>query len=362
MYCFNLQCGHPSGTMEDEFCRSCGAPMLLKNRYRAISELGTGSFGRTLLAVDLDGRKVAVKQRRRYEGLPGEDFGYEAEILRKLNEGAGHPQIPALLEEILDESTSTHSGHYLVLEYVEGPSLEEVFADHHPWLEQEVRRFIESLLPVVHFIHEKGVLHRDIKPKNILFRADGTPCLIDFGNAQYLAPATSRHGYGTRGFMAPEWSVEGRVYRASDLFAVGSLALFLLGADRDTIRRERPWLWRNWRVKMIGPWFRRRCRVRVTASFGTWLDGLVAQRPTERFPTAKAALAALHVGGVARKGQASMSDHLRGLQYWVSDWQGPIIAVEILLIIGLGSFVIMKRMDQPPSSYLPNESRIEHTA
>ena len=78
---------------------------------------------------------------------------------------------------------------YMVMEYVEGRNLEETLQAEGPWSEARVRALLEALLPGLATVHEAGLAAPDIKPANVMLRADGTPVLIDFGAARYAAGA-----------------------------------------------------------------------------------------------------------------------------------------------------------------------------
>ncbi|MEL7241738.1 MAG: serine/threonine-protein kinase, partial [Cyanobacteria bacterium J06573_2] len=211
--------------------------MLLNNRYQIIRTLGSGGFGETVLAEDTQmpsRRPCVIKQLRPIQDNPRvyqlvrERFGREAAILEEL--GNGSSQIPMLYAYFSDNGQ-----FYLVQEYIEGKTLTQVVQEKGLMDENSVKQILTSILPVLEYVHSKGIVHRDIKPENILTDADGKPVLIDFGAVKetlstLLTPsgnATKSIVIGTPGFMATEQSV-GRPMFASDIYSLGMTAIFLL--------------------------------------------------------------------------------------------------------------------------------------
>jgi len=158
--------------------------MLLNNRYRIIRTLGGGGFGETFLAEDTQipsNRRCVIKQLRPIQNNPQvyllvqQRFQREAAILEELGDGSN--QIPRLYAYF-----SENGQFYLVQEYIEGQTLTAKVQQQGSVSESSVKEILTSILPVLDYVHSKGIVHRDIKPDNILIRyADGKPILIDFG-------------------------------------------------------------------------------------------------------------------------------------------------------------------------------------
>jgi CHASE2 domain-containing sensor protein len=207
---------------------------VLSNRYRIIKVLGSGGFGETYLAEDIQrpGNPVCVvkhlkivSDNPRAHQLARRLFTAEAATLQKLGE---HDQIPRLLAYF-----EVNHSFYLVQELIEGPLLRDLLADCQPLSQRAVTHLLLDLLPVIQAVHDQGVIHRDIKPSNIIFReVDHHYVLIDFGAVKQIsnqltdtsARITSTVGIGTQGYMPSEQSA-GLPNFSSDLYALGVTAI-----------------------------------------------------------------------------------------------------------------------------------------
>lgn len=207
------------------------------DRYRVVRALGRGGFGVTFLARDIrlpshplcvikllhpkaTHPEVLARARERFER--------EAKTLSQLG---SHSQVPRLLDYFEQEGD-----FYLVQEYVPGHTLAKEVRQNGPLSELAVKRFVREILPVLSYLHQNQVIHRDIKPPNIIRCADdGRLVLIDFGAVKEqligleettcYAPATQF--VGTVGFAPPEQLALRPTY-ATDIFALGITCLFLL--------------------------------------------------------------------------------------------------------------------------------------
>ncbi|MFC4071646.1 serine/threonine protein kinase [Actinoplanes subglobosus] len=195
-------------------------------RYRTLRRLGTGGMGSVFLAEDPAGRLVAVKViRPEYAHEPE----YRARFRSEVNRAREVP--PFCTAEVLDADPD-HETPYLVVEYVDGPSLDEVVADQGPLTGGSLHGVAVGVAAALAAIHGAGVVHRDLKPRNVLF-ALGTPKVIDFGIARPLDP-TSFHTradqvVGTLAYMAPErldTDTDRLPTPAVDVFAWGAVVTF----------------------------------------------------------------------------------------------------------------------------------------
>ena len=210
---------------------------LLNNRYQVIQVLGAGGFGETSLAKDThlpSQRSCVIKQLKPTVINPNnhkmitQRFEREAATLEIL--GKGSDQIPELYAYFCE-----HGEFYLVQEWIQGQTLIDIVESIGNQSENTVREILVSLLSVLNYIHSQGIIHRDIKPDNIILRSrDCKPVLIDFGAVkQTISQASSpRHPtrsmvIGTPGYMPTEQAIGKPVY-ASDIYSLGLTAVYLL--------------------------------------------------------------------------------------------------------------------------------------
>src|SRR5262249_36626588 len=146
--------------------------------------------------------------------------------------------------------------------------------------ETEARRIARQLLGILRYLHERGIVHRDVKPANVLRRPDGTLVLVDFGAARAVAGVT--HGatlVGTFGYMPPE-QLGGTVDATADLYALGATLVHLVG-------RKAP-------EEILGPDLELRLdHLHVSPGFRAFLARMTARRRTARPPSTVEALLAL---------------------------------------------------------------------
>jgi serine/threonine protein kinase, bacterial len=209
----------------------------LNNRYEVIRELGDGGFGKTYLVRDCQmpsARECVLKQLKPVNNNPQmadmvqTRFQREAAILEHLGE---HDQIPRLYAYF-----SEADRFYLVEEYVEGDTLTQKVHREGPQSEAMIRSMLISLLPAMVHVHQQKIVHRDIKPDNIILRKlDGKPVLLDFGAVKETmttvmnAQGQSTHSIvvGTPGYMPAE-QLAGRPLFSSDLYSLGLTAIYML--------------------------------------------------------------------------------------------------------------------------------------
>ncbi len=229
--CVNPECRSPHNSDTAKICSSCGFQLLLRMRYRPIRVLGEGTFGQTFLAVDEDTpskRYCAVKQFH-FSSQHPEVLDKAIKLFKdegnRLDFLGTHPQIPALLAYFQQEQRL-----YLVQEFIEGLTLEQELQQG-VYNEDQIWQLLQDLLPVLKFIHQNKVFHRDIKPPNIIRRQrDGKLVLIDFGAAKLVSETHLKQGtlIGTPGYAPPEQMKDGKVDRTSDLYSLGVTCVQML--------------------------------------------------------------------------------------------------------------------------------------
>jgi hypothetical protein len=195
-------------------------------RYERVARLGRGGMGVVDLGRRADGTEVALKRLTLHGSA--EDIARarqrvqrEAEVLTRLD----HPNIVELLEVVEDGDDVT-----LVMAYLTGGTLADRVAKHGPAPAAEVERMADTLGSALAEAHRAGVVHRDIKPGNVLFDSHEVPHLADFGVASSRDDTAGLTMVGTvvgtPGFMAPEQARGEGAGQASDVFALGATLLF----------------------------------------------------------------------------------------------------------------------------------------
>jgi len=223
-------------------------PGTLLSEYRIIKLLGEGGFGLTYLALDthLD-KNVAIKEYMpsdfavRQEGntispkSAGSQNDYDWGLKAFINEA----KILAKFDDInivrVNRFFEANGTAYLVMEYCEGGCLSDRFSPEKPMQEVQVQEFLGPIMNGLQLVHEAGVLHRDIKPDNIMFRSDGTPVLIDFGAARQAIGAKSRSitTIVTAGYAPIEqYSTKGKIGPWTDIYALAAVAYACLTGTR----------------------------------------------------------------------------------------------------------------------------------
>lgn len=272
---------------------------LLNNRYRVLQTLGGGGFSNTFLAEDThmpSARRCVIKQLKPLTNDPKtyklvqERFQREAAVLEDL--GDGNNQIPKLYAYF------TEAGQfYLIQEFIEGDTLTKRVEKQGILSENEVKQLLISLLPILDYVHSRQMVHRDIKPDNIIIRSrDNLPVLIDFGavkeamNTVVNDPRNSAQSMviGTPGYM-PSEQAGGRPTFSSDLYSLGLTAVFLLTGkipqDLETDARTAEFMWRRYAPN-------------INSNLAMVLDQAIRFNARDRFGNAKAMLNALQSSNV----------------------------------------------------------------
>lgn len=267
---------------------------LLNHRYQIIQVLGAGGFGTTFLAEDTQmpsRRKCVIKQLKPIASnleiyrLVQERFEREAAILEEL--GDANDQIPRLYAYFIEEEQ-----FFLVQEWVQGQTLSQVQVEK-PLEPHQVKAILASLLSVLGYVHDRRIVHRDIKPDNIMLRQrDSKPVLIDFGAVkEAMGTVVTTEGgmgssivIGTPGFM-PSEQAAGRPLYSSDLYSLSLTMIYLLTGrfpqDLDLDPRTGDIRWQDYAPPNL------------ESNLAAVLDKAIQSHPRDRFATAGEMLSAL---------------------------------------------------------------------
>jgi hypothetical protein len=270
--------------------------------YRVVRELARGGMGVVYEAVhDQTGARVALKQILGGRGLQGEErarFQREAQVLAALR----HPGIVAIHGAELDVPSP-----YMVQELVTGGTLKSKVAEQGPLPAQACRSIVAKLCDALAYTHGEGVLHRDLKPQNVLFDELGEPRLADFGLATGHGEGRLTHTgeiLGTPAYMAPEQATDAkRVDARADVYGVGALLYYMLTGQAPFAGAGGVFQTLN-RVLSEPPRAPRELRPEISADLEQVCLRALAKRPEDRFESV-AALAAAAEGEPTASGPAS---------------------------------------------------------
>ena len=199
---------------------------LLDGRYRVESRIARGGMGTVYRALDvrLD-RLVAVKVMHQ---LYADDEEFVARFIREAKSAArlSHPNVVAVFDQGEDD------GHvFLAMEYVPGRTLRDLLRERGRLRPQEALAILQPVLAALGAAHQAGLVHRDVKPENVLLSDDGRVKVADFGLARAVASRTATSAttlIGTVAYLAPEQVTRGVADARSDVYATGVMAFEML--------------------------------------------------------------------------------------------------------------------------------------
>ncbi|MFI8521983.1 protein kinase [Streptomyces sp. NPDC085481] len=226
---------------------SSGEYERLAGRYRVVRRLGRGGMGVVWCAVDeVLGREVAVKELRTYNDASGpelDDLRLRMQREARAAARVRHPGVVAV------HDVTDHQGRpVIVMELVDGPSLEGVLSERGPMEPREVAAIGAAVLEALAAAHDAGVLHRDVKPGNVLLDRSGRVVLTDFGIAAMDDPGDGSATHLTRSgeivgsldYLAPERAQGQQPGPASDVWALGA-TLYAAVEGASPFRRTSTW-------------------------------------------------------------------------------------------------------------------------
>jgi serine/threonine-protein kinase len=187
-------------------------------KYQILSNLGSGGFGTVFLAKDVwIDKKVAIKVPHRQSGDEGELL-QEPRLLAALD----HPNIVSILT-----AERVDGVFYIVMEYVKGESLEAVLDREKALPLPRAINYVVQILRGVEHAHDATILHRDLRPANVLISESGAVKVADFGTSRLLEKSHATTVIGSPPYMSPE-QFQGRAVLASDIYSVGVILYQML--------------------------------------------------------------------------------------------------------------------------------------
>ena len=272
---------------------------VIHSRYQIQKLLGKGEFGRTYLAFD-NQRFDEPCVLKEFAPITSKEenlcksrnlFEREAKILYQIQ----HPQVPKFLAWFTDNQRI-----FIIQQYINGKTYSEILSDHiaqkgQPFSETEVRIWLMDVLPVLEYLHERKIIHRDISLDNVMLpHNQSKPVLIDFGAvkenfSQITSPAplsdfnSIRYSViGRFGYSPPELLRFGLSYPSSDFYALGVCAVILLTGKMPNVLLDEllNWQWRS--------------QVSICDDFAIILQKMLAQEPSARFQSAQEIILALN--------------------------------------------------------------------
>ncbi len=211
--------------------RGVSGPKIAKlGRYEVVSELGKGAMGIVYLAKDpVIGRLVAIKTIRATGNDEDDTQEFRERFVREAQTAGilSHPNIVTIHDIGEDAETQTS---FIAMEYIEGKNLKQLLGEKTKFAFEQISEMIAEIAEALDYAHRKGIIHRDVKPANVIITTDGKVKITDFGIAKIASSNLTTTGQflGTPNYMSPEQVSGAPVDGRSDLFSLGVVLYELL--------------------------------------------------------------------------------------------------------------------------------------
>ena len=201
---------------------------VVDGKYKILNIVGKGGMSFVYLAMNEKANKQwAIKEIRGQDYRNFEIDKQEIEMMKRLK----HSGLPSIVD-VIEQKESL----LIVMDYIEGRSLEDLVLEYGPLSETQVLNYAEQICDVLHYLHSQNppIIYRDMKQSNVMLRPDGKICLIDFGAAREYKPENRSDTVllGTKGFAAPEqYRMDGQSDARTDIYSFGVTLFRLLTGE-----------------------------------------------------------------------------------------------------------------------------------
>lgn len=201
---------------------------VVDGKYKILNVIGKGGMSVVYLAMnERINKQWAIKEVMKNDYRDFSLDKKEIEMMKKLK----HSHLPSIVDVIESESSLL-----IVMDYIEGQSLDDVFAEQGAQSEETVLEWAEQLCDVLNYLHTQDppIIYRDMKPGNVMLKPDGNLMLIDFGAAREYKPQNLKDtiSLGTRGYAAPEqYREDGQSDTRTDIYCLGVMLFQLFTGE-----------------------------------------------------------------------------------------------------------------------------------
>ena len=266
------------------------AEMSRIGKYEIRRELGRGAMGVVYEGYDPMIKRIVALKTIRADQLAGENAETVIARFRREAQAAGrlsHPNIVSIYDIGEDEGV-----WYIAMEFVQGRELKDYFEANERFVPADIVRIMTQILDALGYSHRLGVIHRDVKPANVIVLADGGVKVADFGIAHIESSNMTQAGsvLGTPSYMSPEQIMGLPVDGRSDLFSAGVVLYQLLTGERPFTGSSTATMHKVLQEDPLPP---SRFNVQVPGAMDAVVRKALAKRPDERYQTADEFAAAL---------------------------------------------------------------------